>query len=148
MRKNVHTGLIISFFLWLMMSFVCIWGSHSMDLFQVLQQQIRQVPAVCPDQPALTEDDGHGSRQHRYIHQVVFLRSPFPLACFHFQSLLVFLLLQYHLFIFCLIHCNSLSLSPGVWYEVITFGAPSDHHQAFRHGGLGRLLSGHRCVLV
>nr|XP_020442311.1 type II inositol 3,4-bisphosphate 4-phosphatase-like isoform X3 [Monopterus albus]XP_020442312.1 type II inositol 3,4-bisphosphate 4-phosphatase-like isoform X4 [Monopterus albus] len=36
--------------------------------------------------------------------------------------------------------------STGVWYEVITFGAPSDHHQAFRHGGLGRLLSGHSSV--
>ncbi|XP_059211403.1 type II inositol 3,4-bisphosphate 4-phosphatase-like isoform X1 [Centropristis striata] len=31
----------------------------------------------------------------------------------------------------------------GVWYEVITFGAPSDHHQAFKHGGLKRLLSKH-----
>ncbi|XP_078019941.1 type II inositol 3,4-bisphosphate 4-phosphatase-like isoform X1 [Epinephelus lanceolatus] len=33
--------------------------------------------------------------------------------------------------------------STGVWYEVITFGAPSDHHQAFKHGGLKRLLSKH-----
>lgn len=46
----------------------------------------------------------------------------------------------------------SLSLSPGVWYEVITFGAPADHHQAFKHGGLKRLLSKHTnhrdgCVL-
>ncbi|KAM4714160.1 type II inositol 3,4-bisphosphate 4-phosphatase-like isoform 1-T3 [Anableps anableps] len=31
----------------------------------------------------------------------------------------------------------------GVWYEVITFGAPADHHQAFKHGGLKRLLSKH-----
>lgn len=45
----------------------------------------------------------------------------------------------------------SLCLSPGVWYEVITFGAPVDHHQAFKHGGLKRLLRKHtnhrdRCV--
>ncbi|XP_078100378.1 type II inositol 3,4-bisphosphate 4-phosphatase-like isoform X2 [Sander vitreus] len=33
--------------------------------------------------------------------------------------------------------------SPGVWYEVITFGAPAHHHQAFKHGGLKRLLSKH-----
>ncbi|KAM9335796.1 type II inositol 3,4-bisphosphate 4-phosphatase-like isoform 1-T3 [Symphorus nematophorus] len=33
--------------------------------------------------------------------------------------------------------------SAGVWYEVITFGAPSDHHQSFKHGGLKRLLSKH-----
>ncbi|KAF1380975.1 hypothetical protein PFLUV_G00169630 [Perca fluviatilis] len=32
---------------------------------------------------------------------------------------------------------------PGVWYEVITFGAPAHHHQAFKHGGLKRLLSKH-----
>uniref|UniRef100_A0A3B5LCU1 Inositol polyphosphate-4-phosphatase type II B n=1 Tax=Xiphophorus couchianus TaxID=32473 RepID=A0A3B5LCU1_9TELE len=32
---------------------------------------------------------------------------------------------------------------PGVWYEVITFGAPADHHQAFKHGGLKRLLIKH-----
>nr|XP_046236957.1 type II inositol 3,4-bisphosphate 4-phosphatase-like isoform X2 [Scatophagus argus] len=31
----------------------------------------------------------------------------------------------------------------GVWYEVITFGAPADHHQSFKHGGLKRLLSKH-----
>ncbi|XP_045920616.1 type II inositol 3,4-bisphosphate 4-phosphatase-like isoform X1 [Micropterus dolomieu] len=31
--------------------------------------------------------------------------------------------------------------STGVWYEFITFGAPADHHQAFKHGGLKRLLS-------
>ncbi|XP_071315626.1 type II inositol 3,4-bisphosphate 4-phosphatase-like isoform X3 [Trachinotus anak] len=33
--------------------------------------------------------------------------------------------------------------STGVWYEVITFGAPADHHQAFKHGGLKRLLNKH-----
>ncbi|KAM4564451.1 type II inositol 3,4-bisphosphate 4-phosphatase-like [Fundulus diaphanus] len=33
--------------------------------------------------------------------------------------------------------------SAGVWYEVVTFGAPADHHQAFRHGGLKRLISKH-----
>ncbi|XP_070710550.1 type II inositol 3,4-bisphosphate 4-phosphatase-like isoform X2 [Pempheris klunzingeri] len=33
--------------------------------------------------------------------------------------------------------------SSGVWYEVITFGAPADHHRAFKHGGLKRLLSRH-----
>ncbi|XP_070785504.1 type II inositol 3,4-bisphosphate 4-phosphatase-like [Enoplosus armatus] len=33
--------------------------------------------------------------------------------------------------------------STGVWYEFITFGAPADHHQAFKHGGLKRLLSKH-----
>uniref|UniRef100_A0A1A8GX94 Inositol polyphosphate-4-phosphatase, type II n=1 Tax=Nothobranchius korthausae TaxID=1143690 RepID=A0A1A8GX94_9TELE len=34
--------------------------------------------------------------------------------------------------------------SSGVWYQVITFGAPADHHQAFKHGGLKRLLSKHQ----
>ncbi|XP_068163857.1 type II inositol 3,4-bisphosphate 4-phosphatase-like isoform X3 [Antennarius striatus] len=34
--------------------------------------------------------------------------------------------------------------SPGMWYEVITFGAPADHHQSFKHGGLKRLLNKHR----
>ncbi|XP_061769342.1 type II inositol 3,4-bisphosphate 4-phosphatase-like isoform X4 [Nerophis ophidion] len=33
--------------------------------------------------------------------------------------------------------------SPGVWYHVITFGAPADHYQAFKHGGLRRLLAKH-----
>ncbi|KAM3857474.1 type II inositol 3,4-bisphosphate 4-phosphatase-like [Diretmus argenteus] len=33
--------------------------------------------------------------------------------------------------------------STGVWYQVITVGAPADHHQAFKHGGLKRLLSKH-----
>ncbi|XP_067435381.1 type II inositol 3,4-bisphosphate 4-phosphatase-like isoform X1 [Thunnus thynnus] len=33
--------------------------------------------------------------------------------------------------------------STGVWYDVITFGAPTDHHQAFKHGGLKRLLHKH-----
>ncbi|KAM9836415.1 type II inositol 3,4-bisphosphate 4-phosphatase-like isoform 2-T2 [Aulostomus maculatus] len=33
--------------------------------------------------------------------------------------------------------------STGVWYEVITFGAPANHHQAFKHGGLQRLLDKH-----
>ncbi|XP_030018149.1 type II inositol 3,4-bisphosphate 4-phosphatase-like isoform X2 [Sphaeramia orbicularis] len=33
--------------------------------------------------------------------------------------------------------------STGVWYEIMTFGAPADHHQAFKQGGLKRLLSKH-----
>ncbi|TMS02469.1 Type II inositol 3,4-bisphosphate 4-phosphatase [Larimichthys crocea] len=33
--------------------------------------------------------------------------------------------------------------STGVWYEVITVGAPADHHQSFKHGGLKRLLRKH-----
>nr|XP_057923916.1 inositol polyphosphate 4-phosphatase type II-like isoform X2 [Doryrhamphus excisus] len=31
----------------------------------------------------------------------------------------------------------------SVWYHVITFGAPAEHHQAFKHGGLKRLLAKH-----
>ncbi|XP_036072676.1 type II inositol 3,4-bisphosphate 4-phosphatase isoform X1 [Oryzias melastigma] len=34
--------------------------------------------------------------------------------------------------------------SAGVWYEVVTFGAPADHHYGFRHGGLKRILCKHR----
>uniref|UniRef100_UPI0037E9B662 type II inositol 3,4-bisphosphate 4-phosphatase-like isoform X5 n=1 Tax=Semicossyphus pulcher TaxID=241346 RepID=UPI0037E9B662 len=45
------------------------------------------------------------------------------------------------------LHCQRMEVtgpdSTGVWYEVITFGAPADHHQAFKHGGLKRLLSKH-----
>ncbi|XP_061921751.1 type II inositol 3,4-bisphosphate 4-phosphatase-like isoform X2 [Entelurus aequoreus] len=33
--------------------------------------------------------------------------------------------------------------STGVWYHVITFGAPADHYQAFKHGGLRRVLAKH-----
>ncbi|KAL6118299.1 inpp4b [Pungitius sinensis] len=33
--------------------------------------------------------------------------------------------------------------STRVWYEVTTFGAPADHHQAFKQGGLKKLLSKH-----
>ncbi|XP_075891429.1 type II inositol 3,4-bisphosphate 4-phosphatase-like isoform X3 [Nelusetta ayraudi] len=45
------------------------------------------------------------------------------------------------------LHCQRMEVSDtqssGVWYDVITFGAPADHHQAFKHGGLGRVLSKH-----
>ncbi|XP_014874852.1 type II inositol 3,4-bisphosphate 4-phosphatase-like isoform X2 [Poecilia latipinna] len=45
------------------------------------------------------------------------------------------------------LHCQRMEVtdpgSSGVWYEVVTFGAPADHHQAFKHGGLKRLLSKH-----
>ncbi|XP_041821254.1 type II inositol 3,4-bisphosphate 4-phosphatase-like [Chelmon rostratus] len=45
------------------------------------------------------------------------------------------------------LHCQRMEVtgpdSAGVWYEVMTFGAPADHHQSFKHGGLKRLLSKH-----
>lgn len=94
--------------------------SRSLVLFQVEQQQIRQTPSVRSDQPALTEDGGDQSGPRRYAVLRRDLQNPCPL-----------------------IRCHSLCLSPGVWYEVITFGAPADHHQSFRHGGLKRLLGKH-----
>lgn len=43
------------------------------------------------------------------------------------------------------LHCQRMEVvSPdctGVWYEITTFGAPADHHQGFKQGGLKRLLS-------
>ncbi|XP_055085172.1 type II inositol 3,4-bisphosphate 4-phosphatase-like [Periophthalmus magnuspinnatus] len=43
------------------------------------------------------------------------------------------------------LHCQRMEVtSPdttGVWYDVTTFGAPADHHQGFKQGGLRRLMS-------
>uniref|UniRef100_A0A3B4AQ21 Inositol polyphosphate-4-phosphatase type II B n=1 Tax=Periophthalmus magnuspinnatus TaxID=409849 RepID=A0A3B4AQ21_9GOBI len=42
------------------------------------------------------------------------------------------------------LHCQRMEVtSPDttVWYDVTTFGAPADHHQGFKQGGLRRLMS-------
>uniref|UniRef100_A0A3B4AQA7 Inositol polyphosphate-4-phosphatase type II B n=1 Tax=Periophthalmus magnuspinnatus TaxID=409849 RepID=A0A3B4AQA7_9GOBI len=45
------------------------------------------------------------------------------------------------------LHCQRMEVtSPdttgkNIWYDVTTFGAPADHHQGFKQGGLRRLMS-------
>lgn len=58
--------------------------SDSFVLFQVEQQQVGEKPSVCSNQPALTEDGGHQSRQHRYVHP--FVSSLSFKACFLLSS--------------------------------------------------------------